>query len=36
MEKLARQNDKFIMDEIVKRVKKPQVLRRLNDVRLYL
>ena len=36
VEKIARQEDKFLMDEIVKKVTKPHVLRRMNDIQLYL
>ena len=35
-EPLARENDLFLMDEIVKVFKKPALLKRINAVRLYL
>ena len=35
-ETIARENDRFIMDKIVKQIQKSYVLKRLNDIRLYL
>ena len=36
VESIVRENDSFIMDGVVKRVQKPHVLKRINNVRLYL
>ena len=35
-EKIVRENDTFIMDVVVKKITRPNILKRINDVRLFL